>query len=155
QGGQSPAAISMAAECSDWMFLNGGPPEKIARIVEAVRKQAGGSRRIRFALYAIPVCSATDTDANRHVDKLIASIDGETAHRRRARTSGAHGMWSPSDDPLTLLDSNEGYASRLIGSPETIIRKMLEFHAIGIECFHLTLHSQLFNREVLPALRSL
>ncbi len=154
QGGQSEAAIAMAAQCSDWMFLNGGPPEKIATIIEAVRKRAAAAgRRVRFALYAIPLCRTTDAEANGQIEKMVASIDPETVARKRARTSGARGMWSVSDDPLTVLDSNEGYASRLIGSPKTVLRKMREFHALGVDCFHLTLHDPLFNREVLPALR--
>ncbi|MGH7778900.1 MAG: LLM class flavin-dependent oxidoreductase [Candidatus Binataceae bacterium] len=155
QGGQSEAAIAMAAQCSDWMFLNGGPPEKIARIIEKVRIQADAARRrVRFALYAIPLCRSTDAEAENQIEKMIASIDAETVARKRARTSGARGMWSATDDPLTLLDTNEGYASRLIGSPQTIVRKIREFHALGVDCLHLTLHDQLFNREVLPALRA-
>jgi FMNH2-dependent dimethyl sulfone monooxygenase len=154
QGGQSPAAIDMAANHSDWMFLNGGPPEKIGRIIETVRKHAERvGRRVRFALYSIPCCRATDAEADRHIQKMIDSIDPETVARKRARTSGARGMWAVSDDPLTLLDTNEGFASRLIGSPATILKRMREFHALGVDCFHLTLHDQLFNREVLPALR--
>ncbi|MDO8434093.1 MAG: LLM class flavin-dependent oxidoreductase [Candidatus Binatus sp.] len=155
QGGQSAAAIEMAANHSDWMFLNGGPPEKIGRIIESVRKQAErAGRRVRFALYSIPLCRATDAEAEHHINKMIESIDPETVARKRARTSGARGMWAVSDDPLTLLDTNEGFASRLIGSPATILHRMREFHALGVDCFHLTLHDQLFNREVLPALRA-
>ncbi len=63
-------------------------------------------------------------------------------------------MWA-SDDKLSFLDTNEGYASRLIGSPDTIIERMRKFHALGVDCFHLILHDQLFNREVLPAMRKL
>ena len=58
-------------------------------------------------------------------------------------------MWA-SEDKLSFLDSNEGFASRLIGSPDTILERMRHFHALGVDCFHLTLHDQLFNREVLP-----
>jgi dimethylsulfone monooxygenase len=154
QGGQSPAAIEMAAHHSDWMFLNGGPPEKIGRIIETVRKQTDAAgRRVRFALYAIPLCRITDAEAESQINRMVESIDTETIARKRARTSGAVGMWASSNDPLTLLDTNEGFASRLIGSPATILRRIREFHALGVDCFHLTLHDQLFNREVLPALR--
>ena len=55
QGGQSPAAIEMAARHSDWMFLNGGPPEKIGGIIEKVRARATAlGRRVRFALVCDP-----------------------------------------------------------------------------------------------------
>ena len=155
QGGQSPAAIAMAAQHSDWMFLNGGRPEKIAGIIEKVRARASAlGRRVRFALYAIPMCRATDAEAEAEIAKMIDAVDPAVVERRVAKTSGARGMWA-SDDKLSFLDTNEGYASRLIGSPDTILTRMSEFHALGVDCFHLILHDQLFNREVLPALRTL
>ena len=58
--------------------------------------------------------------------------------------------WQESERPAHELDSNEGYASRLIGSPKTILGRMREFQELGIDCFHLTLNDQRFNREVLP-----
>jgi FMNH2-dependent dimethyl sulfone monooxygenase len=155
QGGQSAAAIEMAARHSDWMFLNGGPPEKIGGIIEKVRARATAlGRRVRFALYAIPLCRNTDAEAAAEIAKMIDAIDPAIVARRIAKTSGAKGMWA-SDDKLSFLDTNEGYASRLIGSPDTIIERMRKFHALGVDCFHLILHDQLFNREVLPALRKL
>lgn len=155
QGGQSPAAIEMAAKHSDWMFLNGGPPEKIGGIIEKVRARGTAfGRRVRFALYAIPLCRNTDAEAEAEIAKMVDGIDPEIVARRIAKTSGARGMWA-SEDKLSFLDTNEGFASRLIGSPDTIIKRMRDFHALGVDCFHLTLQDQLFNREVLPALRNL
>jgi FMNH2-dependent dimethyl sulfone monooxygenase len=155
QGGQSPAAIEMAAQHSDWMFLNGGTPEKIAGIIEKVRARAtAAGRRVRFALYAIPICRATDAEAEAELAKMVDAIDPAIIARRIEKTSGARGMWA-SDDKLSFLDSNEGYASRLIGSPDTVLNRMRKFQALGVDCFHLTLHDQLFNREVLPALRTM
>jgi FMNH2-dependent dimethyl sulfone monooxygenase len=155
QGGQSPAAIEMAARHSDWMFLNGGPPEKIGGIIEKVRTRATAlGRRVRFALYAIPLCRNTDAAAEAEIATMVNAIDPAIVARRIEKTSGAHGMWA-SEDKLSFLDSNEGFASRLVGSPDTIIERMRRFHALGVDCFHLTLHDQLFNREVLPALRRL
>jgi dimethylsulfone monooxygenase len=153
QGGQSSAAMEMAADHSDWMFMNGGPPDKIRGIINEVRRRAERTgRHIRFALYAIPLCRETDAEAEHAIAAMINAQDPAMIERRKLRTSGAQGMWSSLDDRLTLLDTNEGYASRLIGSPQTILNRMLEFHDIGVDCFHLTLNAELFNREVLPAL---
>lgn len=157
QGGQSDAARDLAAEVSDWMFLNGGPPEKIAAIVDDVRRRAGRTgRRVRFALFGIPVCRTTDTEAQSVIGELVAGIDRSTVARRQQRVAGAEGMWAGgSDDDLTVLDTNEGYASRLIGSPATIRRRLEEFVDAGVDCFHLTLRDQLFMEEVFPAIRDL
>ncbi|MGO9453773.1 MAG: LLM class flavin-dependent oxidoreductase [Candidatus Binataceae bacterium] len=156
QGGQSEAARDMAASHSDWMFLNGGPPEKIRGIVDDVRARAAKTgRRLRFALYSIPLCRETDAEAERDLATMLGSLDDEMIARRSARTGGARGMWSSSEDRLAQLDTNEGFASRLIGSPRTILDRMLQFHEIGVDCFHLTLNDELFNREVLPQLRKI
>jgi FMNH2-dependent dimethyl sulfone monooxygenase len=155
QGGQSPAAIEMAANHSDWMFMNGGAPEKIGGIIAKVRARATAlGRRVRFALYAIPLCRSTDAEADAEIARMIDAIDPAVVEQRVKKTSGAHGMWA-SDDKLSFLDTNEGFASRLIGSPDTIIERMREFHRLGVDCFHLTLHDPLFNREVLPVLGKL
>lgn len=156
QGGQSPAALDMAADLSDWMFLNGGPPDKIGRIIRAVRSRtARTGRRVRFALYAIPLCRETDEQAEVEVAAMVNALDSAVLERRRAAVGGAQGMWAPSPDKLTLLDSNEGYASRLIGSPTTILRRIREFHSLGVDLVHFPLTDDLFNQEVLPQIRHL
>jgi FMNH2-dependent dimethyl sulfone monooxygenase len=156
QGGQSDAAREMASRHSDWMFINGGPPEKIEGIIRDVRERAAAvGRRVRFALYSIPLCRDTDAEAESALAAMLDSADRKAQEMRKLKTGGARGMWSSLDDPLTQLDSNEGYASRLVGSPDTILRRMLRFHEIGVECFHLALNDQLFNLVVLPRLRQI
>ena len=118
QGGQSSAAIEMAASHSDWMFLNSGPHEKIERIVKEVRRRASAAgRTVRFALYSIPLCRDNDAEANSELAAMVDSLDERMVARRKLRTAGARGMWASQGDRLTLLDTNEGYASRLVGSP--------------------------------------
>jgi FMNH2-dependent dimethyl sulfone monooxygenase len=154
QGGQSSAAVEMAASHSDWMFLNGGRPEKIGRIIEEVRRRASAAHRtVRFALYSIPLCRDTDAEANSELAAMVDSLDERMLALRRLKTAGARGMWASQDDRLTVLDTNEGYASRLVGSPQTVLERMLQFHQLGVECFHVTLNDALFNTEVLPALQ--
>ncbi|MGC1679046.1 MAG: LLM class flavin-dependent oxidoreductase [Candidatus Binataceae bacterium] len=156
QGGQSPAAIALAASHSDWMFLNGGPPERIRRIIAQVRaRTAATGRRVRFALYAIPLCRDTDSQAQEEIEMMLSKLPPELHERRKLAHSGAQGMWSANADKLAMLDTNEGYSSGLIGSPQTILSRMAEFHSLGIDCFHLALIDTRFNREVLPRLASL
>ena len=63
-------------------------------------------------------------------------------------------MWS-SEEELSLLDSNEGYVTGLIGSPETILAKVKAFKDIGVDMFHLQLGDHLFEEAVLPKILSL
>jgi FMNH2-dependent dimethyl sulfone monooxygenase len=155
QGGQSPAAIEMGAERSDWMFINGGPPDKIAGIIEQARAGARErGRELRFAMWSIPLCRETDAEAEAEAQAMVDELSDEMIARKRAAWSGAEGMWR-SEDPLALIGGNEGYASRLIGSPQTIVERMLEFHRIGVDCFHVALRDQLFVEAVLPRLKAL
>jgi FMNH2-dependent dimethyl sulfone monooxygenase len=156
QGGQSDAAIAMAARHSDWMFLNGGPPAKIEAIIAKVRKaSAEQGRTVRFALYAAPLCRATHDAAWNEIDASLANIDPELVTRRRSRVSGAQGMWSEDADPLSMLDTNEGYASRLIGTPDEIVQNAQAFKDMGVDMLHLDLRDDLFVREALPAIQSM
>ena len=150
QGGQSDAAVDMATAHSDWMFLNGGSLEKITGIIERVRAKAEArGRTVRFALYAHPLCRTTDAEAWSVIDERIRAIDPELRSKRRSATSGAQGMWA-NDDDLSHLDTNEGFAARLIGSPETILDRVDEFRAAGVDMMHLALDDALFEEVVLP-----
>ncbi|NKB98323.1 MAG: LLM class flavin-dependent oxidoreductase [Pseudomonadales bacterium] len=153
QGGQSPAAVQMAAEKSDWMFLNGGSPERIEEIIEQVRSAcATTGRKVRFAMYAQPLCRANDGLAWAEIDQQLASIDQQLVKRRLARVSdGATGMWNNAD-PLSQLDTNEGFAPQFIGSPESILERIAMYRALGVEMLHLDLRDELFCAEVLPHL---
>lgn len=151
QGGQSDAARDMAAGHSDWLFLNGGPVEKIAAIVDDVRGRAEEvGRTVRFAVYGIPLCRPTDEEARAEIEEMVAAVDPAIIEARRRRVSGASGMWEPSDDALTMLDSNEGYATRLIGSPETIVDRLRDLRHAGVDLVHLALGDALFEEVVLP-----
>jgi dimethylsulfone monooxygenase len=152
QGGQSDAAIAMAARQSDWMFLNGGPPEHIEQLIGRARAAASAQgRTLRFAMYAQPLCGATDQAAWQEIDRRLAAVDPQLVARRKTATAGAQGMWSR-DDPLAVLDTNEGFAARLIGSPDTVRSRIDAFGALGVEMFHLDLRDALFVSEVLPSL---
>jgi dimethylsulfone monooxygenase len=153
QGGQSPAAIEMAAEKSDWMFLNGGSLERIQALIEQVRAACTKTnRQVRFAMYAQPLCRASDDLAWAEIDQKLASIDQSLVEKRLARVAdGAKGMWH-SEDPLSQLDTNEGLVPRFIGSPDTILDRITSYQALGIEMLHLDLRDALFCTEVLPHL---
>ena len=153
QGGQSEASIHMAAAKSDWMFLNGGSLERIETVVNkaSIAMETSG-RTLRFALYAAPVCRDSDEEAWNVIRKRLGAVDPGFAKKRRHATQGAQGMWS-SEEELSLLDTNEGYASRLIGSPETIIARIEAYQAIGIEMLHFDTSDEQFLRDILPEIQ--
>ncbi len=162
QGGQSEPAIAMAAAHSDWMFLNGGDAARTAAIIASVRRACAVSgRHVRFALHANPLVRETDADAWAEIDRRVAALDPTRVAQRRAalagrasNSNGAVGMWS-SDDVLSMLDSNEGFSSRLIGSPATVLAAIQVFADMGVEMLHLTLADPMFIETVLPQVHAL
>lgn len=155
QGGQSDAALALAGQFSDWMFLNGGSAEKIGGLIERARACAAEhGRSLRFAVYAAPLCRETDAAAWDEIDARLTRVDAALVARRKARVSGAQGMWS-GDDPLSVLDTNEGYAARLIGSPSTVLQRIADLKALGVDMLHLDLRDEPFTREVLPHVHDL
>lgn len=156
QGGQSPAALQMAGRHADWMFLNGGRLEKLSQIISKARAEAAGNgRQLRFAVYAAPLCAESDALAWAEIDARLARIDRSLVQRRQEKVGGAVGMWADSDDPLTHLDTNEGYCTRLIGSPATILQRIQELRSIGVDMLHLELRDTRFIEQVLPRIHSL
>ena len=75
----------------------------------------------------------------------------ETPESHESNESNDERMWSSTDD-LSLLDTNEGYAPRLIGSPETVYDRLQAFRDLGIEMLHFDTRDALFNETVLPEL---
>ena len=53
------------------------------------------------------------------------------------------------------LDTNEGYCTRLIGSPATILERIRALRDLGIEMLHLDLRDTRFVAEVLPHIHAL
>jgi len=153
QGGQSEAAVRMACRQSDWMFLNGGSLTKIQGVIERVRTIAAqeGGKCPKFAVYGIPVCRPSDSEAQSVIETMLANVDPELLAKREKRVSGAEGMWADTDK-LSMLDTNEGYSTGLIGSPATIQQQIAELRSAGVDMMHLALGDDLFETEVLPCI---
>ena len=85
---------------------------------------------------------------------MLDNIDPVVLAARKKRISGAEGMWADAD-ALSMLDTNEGYATGLIGSPETILRRLQALKSAGVDMIHLALGDPLFEREVLPVIHEI
>jgi dimethylsulfone monooxygenase len=154
QGGQSDAAIEMGAAKSDWMYLNGGSKEKIAGIIETVRRKAADQdRTVRFAVTATPLCRDTDAEAQQVLNGMVDNIDWDLV-AKRSKAADSRGMWSDWTNKLAVLDLNEGYTTGLIGSPSTILERVAELEEIGVDMLHLSLSDDHFNQEVLPRIKA-
>jgi alkanesulfonate monooxygenase SsuD/methylene tetrahydromethanopterin reductase-like flavin-dependent oxidoreductase (luciferase family) len=136
--GTSPAGRAFAAKHSDLIFAgltSFETPERVAELKKLARDQFG--REIRVFGRCHVVCRDSDEEAEEYYDYV---------HRRAADVDGARNMTS-----ISILQSQstnwesaemrkliEGcvagfWAVPLVGSPDTVVRKMLDLHRAGAD----------------------
>jgi FMNH2-dependent dimethyl sulfone monooxygenase len=167
QGGNSGAARAMAARVSDWYFMNGntfsGVETQVAE-VGALAEKAG--RSIRFGLNGFLVARDTEAEAHAVLAEIIAKADreavegfGAAVKQAGQSTADKRGMWQDSDFS-DLVQYNDGFRTGLVGTPEQIARRILEYKRRGVNLvllgfLHYLEDVEQFGREVLPIIRDL
>jgi FMNH2-dependent dimethyl sulfone monooxygenase len=171
QGGNSTAAREMAARVSDWYFMNGNNPEGVQAQIEEVSGYARAAGRepgtdVRFGLNAFIVARETEAEARETVEEIIDKADveavkgfGDAVKQAGQSTGDKRGMWQDSDFK-DLVQYNDGFRTGLIGTPEQIARKIVDYREQGVALIlggflHFQEEVDYFGREVLPIVRSL
>lgn len=167
QGGNSTAARAMAARVSDWYFSNGKDFDGISEQVDEVTIAAARhGRTVRFGLNAFLIARDTEAEARETLREIVAKADVEAVHGFRdavqqagSSTADKRGMWADSsfDD---LVQYNDGFRSRLIGTPEQIAHRIVEYKRRGVDLLllgFLHYHEEVayFGKHVLPIVREL
>ncbi|TDO09920.1 MULTISPECIES: FMNH2-dependent alkanesulfonate monooxygenase [Halomonas] len=173
-GGSSAAGIDVAAETVDKYLTWGEPPAQVAEKLATVKKAADqANRTLTFGIRLHVIVRDTDTEAWAAAEKLIEHLDDETiaaaqstmsrmdseGQRRMAALHGGRrdqleispNLWAG----VGLVRGGAGTA--LVGSPETVAQRILEYMAIGIDTFILSGYPHLeeayhFGEKVLPLL---
>ena len=167
QGGNSTAARRMAGRVSDWYFSNGkdfhGVAEQLADVHAAA--QACG-RTVRFGLNGFLIARDTEAEARETLREIVAKADRPAVEGFRdavtqagASTSDSKGMWVDSSFE-DLVQYNDGFRTRLIGTPEQIAHRILAYKRLGVNLLllgFLHYHEEIdyFGRHVLPIVREL
>jgi alkanesulfonate monooxygenase len=151
-GGSSPIAISIAAKHVDMYLTWGEPPAQVAEKIAAVRRLAlSEGRTLRFGIRLHVIVRETETqawdaanDLIRYVDeeaiaktqKAYARLDsegqrrmGELHHGSREALEISPNLWAG----ISLVRGGAGTA--LVGNPDTVAKRMLEYADLGIETF--------------------
>ncbi|XVQ82627.1 dimethylsulfone monooxygenase SfnG [Microbispora siamensis] len=167
QGGNSTAARGMAGRVSDWYFSNGkdfdGVTEQIEEVGAAARAHG---RRVRFGLNGFLIARDTEAEARETLREIVAKADVEAVHgfrdavRQAGRsTQDGRGMWADSTFE-DLVQYNDGFRTRLIGTPEQIAHRAIEYKKRGVDLLllgflHYHEEVEYFGRHVLPIIREL
>jgi len=154
-GGSSSAGIDLAAKQVDVYLTWGEPPvlvaEKIARVREAAANQG---RTLRFGIRLHVIVRETSEEAWNAANDLIRYIDRDVVAKAqqglaRYDSEGQRRMAElVSNSPETLEVSpnlwagiglvRSGAGTALVGDPETVAQRMLEYANLGIDSFILS-----------------
>jgi FMNH2-dependent dimethyl sulfone monooxygenase len=171
QGGNSTAARQMAGRVSDWYFMNGNSFEGVRNQIEEVSTYARAAGRepgrdIRFGLNAFIVARERESEAREVVEEIIAKADreavegfGDAVKQAGQSSSDGRGMWQDSEFK-DLVQYNDGFRSGLIGTPEQIARRIIEYRKLGVGLIlsgflHFQEEVDYFGQKVLPIVREL
>jgi FMNH2-dependent dimethyl sulfone monooxygenase len=161
-GGESEAAKALIARTCDAYVMHGDPPDRIAAKVadmSARRAVAGPGRApLDFGAAGYVVCRSTEALAQRELARIVDV-------RQSAAGYANYEDWVANtklDQRVSLEDysvSNRGLRSGLIGTPEQVAERILEFEAAGLDLLLLQFSPQLeemerFAQEVIPLVKS-
>lgn len=167
QGGNSAAAQKMAAAVSDWYFMNGDTIEGIKQQMMNVTKRAlSRGRRVKFGLNAFVIARETEAEAQAELERIIAAADGvaisgfkENVKEAGKSSKEGKGMWANSTE-RDLVQYNDGFKTKLIGTPEQIAERIHKFRKMGVDlilCGFLHFHDEtrFFGERIIPLVREL
>lgn len=169
QGGNSIDARENAAAGSDYYFMNGNTLEgfqtQIADVKERA-KQHGREGQVKFAVNGFVIARETEEEAIRVLQEIQGKANkeaveafGDAVKNAGASTANKTGMWADSKFE-DLVQYNDGFKTKLIGTPEQIANRILLLKSLGIDILlvaflHYDDDIQQFGEQVLSLVRRL
>lgn len=167
QGGNSTAARKLAGRVSDWYFSNGKDFDGFSEQVgEVSRYAAENDHTVRFGLNGFVIARETEAEAKEVLREIVAKANVEAVEGFRASvqqagnsTSDKKGMWADSEF-ADLVQYNDGFRTGLIGTPEQIAERAIEYKRRGASLLllgflHFQEEVEYFGKQVLPIIREL
>jgi FMNH2-dependent dimethyl sulfone monooxygenase len=167
QGGTSRGARDMAARVSDWYFCNGNTTEQIKAQVDDIQSKAAPlGRRPKIGMNAFIIARDTEEEAKavlqdivKHADKEAVNAFGDAVKQAGKSSPEGQGNWATSSFE-DLVQYNDGFRPGLVGTPDQIARRILEYKAVGVDLIlggflHYLEDVEYFGKRVLPRVREL
>jgi FMNH2-dependent dimethyl sulfone monooxygenase len=155
-GGESPAAKDLISRKCDAWLTHGDPPETIAPKVADMRerRERHALPPMAFGAAGYAVVRSTEASARREVERI-------TDVQQSARGYANYQDWIDNtrlEQRVSLEDysvSNRGLRSGLVGTPEQVAERILEFERAGLDLLLLQFspqHEEMerFAEEVMP-----
>ncbi|KFU79463.1 FMNH2-dependent dimethyl sulfone monooxygenase [Amycolatopsis lurida] len=165
QGGNSTAARKLAGRVSDWYFSNGKDFDGFSEQVAEVRGYAAeNDHAVRFGLNGFVIARETESEAKAVLREIVEKANTEAVEGFRnavkqagSSTSDKKGMWADSEFK-DLVQYNDGFRTGLIGTPEQIADRAIEYKKRGANLLllgflHYLEDVEYFGKHVLPVIR--
>ncbi|MCZ2402307.1 dimethyl sulfone monooxygenase SfnG [Paenarthrobacter sp. Z7-10] len=166
-GGNSTAAQATAGRVADWYFSNGKDLEGFSENIAGVTASAAEvGRRPRFGLNGFVIAGDSEKEARETLREIVAkahkpAVQGfrDAVQEAGASTKDGKGMWADSSFE-DLIQYNDGFKTQLIGTPEQIATRIVEYKKRGVNlmltCYlHFQEEVAAFGRDILPIVREL
>ncbi|MCU1510725.1 MAG: Alkanesulfonate monooxygenase [Arthrobacter sp.] len=173
-GGNSTAAQATAGRVADWYFSNGKDLEGFKENIAGVVASAGESKRgtegalpaPKFGLNGFVIARDSEKEARETLREIVAkahkpAVQGfrDAVQEAGASTKDGKGMWADSSFE-DLIQYNDGFKTQLIGTPEQIAERIVEYKKIGVNllltCYlHFQEEVAAFGKDILPIVREL
>jgi FMNH2-dependent dimethyl sulfone monooxygenase len=167
QGGTSRAARDMAARVSDWYFCNGNTTEQIKAQVDDIQSKASAlGRRPKIGMNAFVIARDTEEEAKNVLDDIVKHADreavnafGDAVKQAGKASPEGQGNWATSSFE-DLVQYNDGFRPGLVGTPEQVARRIVEYKDVGVDLvlggfLHFLEDVEYFGKRVLPIVREL
>jgi FMNH2-dependent dimethyl sulfone monooxygenase len=167
QGGNSTAARFNGGAHADWYFSNGKDFDGFTEQYDDVtRVAAEHGRTVRFGLNGFAIVRDTEAEAREQLREIIAKADAKSVEgfRRSVQQAGPStadkkGMWADSTFE-DLVQYNDGFRTQLIGTPERVAERIVEYKKRGVDLLllgflHFQEELEAFGQTVIPLVREL
>jgi len=151
-GGSSPAAHQTAAKHADVYLTWGEPPHQVAEQIANVRRLAeAAGHPIRFGIRLHIIVRETTSQAWAAANELIKYVDDQAIQAAQQQFSssqavGQHRMQALHGGQRDRLEVSPnlwagvglvrgGAGTALVGDPDTIVERMVEYANLGVESF--------------------
>ena len=155
-GGESPAAKALISEKCDAWLTHGDPPETIAAKVADLRERRERLELppMKFGAAGYAIVRGSEAEAKREVERITEVREGTAGYAN-------YQDWlnnTQLEQRVSLEDysvSNRGLRSGLVGTPEQVAERIVEFERAGLDLLLLQFSPQLeemerFAEEVIP-----
>ena len=152
---------------SDYYFMNGNTLEGFQTQIKDVKKRADREGRlndVHFALNGFVIARETEEEAIRVLQEIQGKANkeaveafGDAVKNAGASTTNKTGMWANSKFE-DLVQYNDGFKTKLIGTPEQISERILLLKSLGVDILlvaflHYDEEIQQFGDQVLSLVR--